>query len=151
MGNHFCKFRGFPKLSPCNVTYWEFLLKTSVITVEYCSPDGPFRNYYSYNFSLVIICLYLTGWDKLISKKTIVIRVMCKLSFKSNLSVCMNGHQNEHIFRSDETQLTQNESQFGYVFQAHITHPGKNTSISTSKWKCMFKKSLYPYNILIFL
>ena len=55
----FCKFRGFPKLSPCYVTGSEFLFKMSVITVEYCSLDGPFKNYYSDILSMVIICLYL--------------------------------------------------------------------------------------------
>ena len=60
MGIPFCKFRGFPKLSPCYVTNLEFLFKTSVISVEHCGPDGAFKKYYLDIFSLVIICLYLT-------------------------------------------------------------------------------------------
>ena len=33
------------------------IFKTSVITVEYCGPDRPFRKYYLDIFSLVIVCL----------------------------------------------------------------------------------------------
>ena len=59
MGITICKFRGLPKLSPCYVTDWEFLFIMSVIAVEYCGPDRPFRKYYLDIFSLVIICPYL--------------------------------------------------------------------------------------------
>ena len=58
MGIAFCKYQGFPKLSPCYVINWDFPLQTSVIRVEYCGTDGPFRKYYLDIFSLVIVSLY---------------------------------------------------------------------------------------------
>ena len=68
MGIPFCKFRGFPKLSPSYITDWEFPLQ-NVIAVEYCGPGRPFQKYFSDIFSSVKLCLYPKECNQLISKK----------------------------------------------------------------------------------
>ena len=82
MGIPFCKIQGFPKLSPCYVTNRNSLFKMSVITVEYCDTDGPLNILFRYLFSFVIICLYPNECIWIVSKKTVFIKSMCKLSFK---------------------------------------------------------------------
>ena len=84
-GIPFCKNQGFPKLSPWYVTNWGFPLQNvcyNQITVEYCGSDGPLEIFLLLCFSCVIICLYPKECNQLISKKTIAITNMCKLSFK---------------------------------------------------------------------
>ena len=56
------------------------LSETSVLTDEYCGPDRAFKNIIYIYLSLVIICLYPKECDQLISKKSMVIGIMCKLS-----------------------------------------------------------------------
>ena len=70
MGIPFCKYQGFPNLSPATSQIGNSLFKTTVLSVEYCCPDGPFKKYYLDMFSLVIVGLYPEEFNQLISKKT---------------------------------------------------------------------------------
>ena len=71
--------RGFPHCPPAKSQIGNYLFKTSVISTEYCCLDGPFKKYHLDIFSLVVVCLYPRECNQLISKKTIVIEMMCKL------------------------------------------------------------------------
>ena len=78
---------GFPNCTPATSQIGNSLSKTSVITVEYCGPDRAFKNIIFFFFSSVIICLYPKECNQLISKKSIIIGIMCKLSFKDKSSI----------------------------------------------------------------
>ena len=86
MGIPFENTGGFPNCPPARSQIGNSIFKTSVITVENCGPDRPIRKYYLDIFSLVIICLNPQECIWLISQKTNVIEIMCKLSFKLHLS-----------------------------------------------------------------
>ena len=65
--------------------------KMSVIIAECCSSDEPFKDIFSYMFSSDSICLFPRECNWLISKKTIAIKIMCKLSFEVYLLKVKRG------------------------------------------------------------
>ena len=79
-GFPFVKIRGFPNCPPATSQIGNSLSKTSVIFTECCSSDEPLQIFFHVSF-FVIVCLYHGECNWLISKKTIVIKIMCKLSF----------------------------------------------------------------------
>ena len=79
-GFPFVKIRGFPNCPPATSQIGNSLSKTSVIFTECCSSDEPLQIFFHVSF-FVIVCLYPGECNWLISKKTIVIKIMCKLSF----------------------------------------------------------------------
>ena len=85
MGIPFGKNQGFPKLSPCYITTWKFPLQNICYNCWILWLKWTLRNIFYYIFSLVIICLNPIECNQLISKETILIKMMCKGTECTNL------------------------------------------------------------------
>ena len=87
------KIRGFPIRPPATSQIGNSFSKTSVMIAEHCSSDGPLKICSHICFSFVIMYLYPRECNWLTSKRNIVIKIVCKLSFKALVCILLKSRK----------------------------------------------------------